>query len=156
MTELSRQDKAIIRSEIEALNVEFAYLIDHDLSEQVAGLFTPGGSYGRITGERSVGREAIARAYVGRAARGDRTARHIFTNFRLDIHGADRVTGTAILLLFAEDGRPPHAALPDLVADYEDVYVRDGEGNWLFESRTVAPLFRRNADEPSVLPLGAS
>ena len=147
----------MIRLEIEALNAEFAYRIDHDLSDQVAELFTEEGSYGRSSsggGARSVGRDAIRRAYAARAERGDRTARHIFTNLRLCYESETRVTGTCILLLFADDGLPPLPAEPNLVSDYEDIYERGDDGVWRYASRTVTHLFLHRDHKPVVLPLG--
>jgi len=152
---IDRQEKSLIRSEIEALNAEFAYLIDHDLSDQVADLFTDTGSYGRGTGERSTGRAALRTAYAVRASRGARTARHLFTNLRLVYESATRVHGTTLLLLFAEDGTPPHKAEVNLLSEYEDIYERDGDGVWRYASRTVTTLFRQH-DKPLVLPLGGA
>jgi ketosteroid isomerase-like protein len=151
---MDRQEQLLARLEIEALNAEFAYLIDRGRCEDVADLFTEDGSYGRSTGERSVGRAAIRAAYAQRKARGERTSRHIFTNLRLTFE-KDRATGQSILTLFAADGPPPHAAEPFLVADYDDVYVRDGEGRWRYRSRTVTWLFLQKDGATSPLPLGA-
>lgn len=152
---MTRTEQLMARLEIEALNAEFAYLIDHNRSAEVADLFTPDGSYGRSTGERSIGREAIRAAYAGRAERGPRTARHIFTNLRLTYEGDDRIVGKSILTLFAADGAPPHVADPFLVADYDDVYRRDGDGRWLYEARTITWLFMQRDGLVSPLPLGA-
>ncbi|MDR8402157.1 nuclear transport factor 2 family protein [Paraburkholderia sp. USG1] len=153
---IDRLEKALIRTEIEALNAEFAWLIDHDRSDEVAKLFTPEGSYGRSSGERSVGRAAIRQAYAARSSRGARTARHIFTNLRLGYDSPTRATGTVMLILFAEDGPPPHPAEPNLVSEYEDIYERDIEGVWRYVSRTVTSLFRHPGDKPMVLPLGGA
>jgi len=145
----------LARLAIEELNAEFAYLIDHEQSERVADLFTVDGSYRRATGERSVGREAIRRAYASRKAKGPRTARHIFTNLRLKFHARDRAAGTCIMTLFAADGAPPHVAEPFLVADYDDVYVLY-EDNWRYSARTITWLFMRRDGKVSPLPLGIS
>lgn len=153
---MDRLEKALIRSEIEALNAEFAYLIDHDLSEGVANLFTEDGGYGRATGERSVGRAALRAVYAMRANRGQRTARHVFTNLRLVFESPTRVRGTTLLTLFAEDGAPPHPAEVNLVSEYEDVYERGDDGEWRYASRTVTTLFRHRDGKPLVLPLGAA
>lgn len=151
---MTREEELLLRLEIERLNAEFAYLIDHDMSEGVADLFTEDGVYGRSTGERSTGREAIRESYRLRTAHGERTARHIFTNLRLDIESDTRVRGTVILTLFAQDGPPPHPALPMLVADYDDIYERAADGRWLYRERIITWLFRReNASSP--LALGA-
>lgn len=148
-------ERLLVRLEIEALNAEFAYLIDHDRSEGVAELFTEDGVYGRSTGVASQGREAIARSYRIRKDRGARTARHIFTNLRLVHESGDRVRGTVILLLFAEDGVPPLPAQPMVVADYDDVYVRGADGRWRYQQRIITWLFQREG-AASPLALGAS
>jgi SnoaL-like domain len=143
----------LARLAIEELNAEFAYLIDHEQSEEVANLFTTDGSYGRATGERSVGRDAIRMAYAARKVKGPRTARHIFTNLRLKFESDERASGTCIMTLFAEDGSPPHPAEPFLVADYDDVYQLCGD-TWRYASRTITWLFVRRDGKVSPLPLG--
>jgi hypothetical protein len=150
---MRRTEKLLARLAIEELNAEFAYMIDHGQSELVADLFTIDGSYGRSTGERSVGRDAIRRAYAARMSKGPRTARHIFTNLRLRFDSSERASGTCIMTLFAEDGVPPHVAEPFLVADYDDVYVLR-EDTWRYASRTITWLFMRRDGKVSPLPLG--
>jgi uncharacterized protein (TIGR02246 family) len=150
---MSDQREALLaRVEIEALLAEFAYLIDHNQSEKVADLFTEDGWYGREGGARSVGREAIRQAYAGRSGRGERTARHIFTNLRLRFISPDAAEGVCILLLFAADGPPPHPAEPMLVQDYIDRYRRV-DGRWLFASRETRQVFV-NPSYNRVLNLG--
>jgi hypothetical protein len=140
---VNRHDELMIRLEIESLNAEFAYLIDHDRSDEVADLFTEDGVYRRSTGEASSGREAIRRSYKIRADQGPRTARHIFTNLRLTVENERLARGTVILTLFANDGTPPLPADPMLVADYDDIYVLCDDGRWRYKERTVTWLFRR-------------
>lgn len=151
---MDRTEQLLTRLELDALNTEFAYLIDNGRSEEVADLFTEDGSYGRSTGERSTGRDAIRAAYRGRKAAGPRTARHIFTNLRLTYQSDVQVTGKSILTLFAEDGVPPHTAEVFLVADYDDVYAREPGGPWRFQSRTITWLFMQKDGKVSPLPLG--
>ena len=151
---LDRAQELLLRLEIEALNAEFAWLIDHNQSERVADLFTADGVYGRSTGERSEGREAIRESYRLRAEHGERTARHIFSNLRLTIENERRARGTVILTLFAADGPPPHPAEPMLVADYDDIYQRGEDGIWRYQERIINWLFRRK-EASSPLALGA-
>ncbi len=151
---MDRTEQLLSRLEIEALNAEFAYRIDHGRSAEVADLFTPNGSYGRATGERSTGREAIRAAYAQRADMGARTARHVFSNLRLTYTSDAEVVGQSILTLFAADGAPPHPAEVFLVADYDDVYRRDADGRWLFHARTITWLFVQKDGRCSPLPLG--
>jgi len=146
------QDQLLARVAIESLIAEFAYLIDHNQTEKVADLFTEDGWYGREGGSRSAGRDAIRKSYAGRAARGERTARHIFTNLRLTMHSATEAEGVCILLLFAADGAPPLPAEPMLVQDYKDTY-RKVDGRWLFASRETKALFQSQSFE-RVLTLG--
>ena len=148
----------LLRLKIEALIAEFAWRIDRGDPATVADLFTADGWYGRESGERSVGQDAIRAAYAARAGReaaaGVRTARHLFTNLRLEQLDPDSAAGSCILQLFAADGPPPHPATPLLVQDYDDTYRRVG-GRWLFASRSVTKIFVSDRFAP-VLPLGAS
>lgn len=149
---MDRTQQLLVRLELEALNAEFAYRVDHGPTETVADLFVEHGSYGRTSGERSVGREAIREAYAKRRDHGVRTARHIFTNLRLTFESDTRVRGTTIQLLFAEDGEPPLPAEPLAVSDFDDVYVLDADGAWRYESRTIRSVFLAR-DRKTVLPL---
>ncbi len=142
----------MIRLELEALNAEFAYRVDHGPTATVADLFVENGSYGRAGGARSRGREEISATYAARQAHGARTARHLFTNLRLTHEGPDRASGTTIMTLFAQDGSPPLPAEVLAVSDFEDVYVRCDDGEWRYQSRTIHTLF--TSGRPTVLPLG--
>lgn len=151
---MDRLERALIRSEIEALNAEFAFLIDHDQSERVADLFTEDGVYARSTGQQTVGRDKLREVYAKRAQRGTRTARHLFSNLRLSHVTPNIARGTVVLMLFAEDGPPPHLAEVNLVSEYDDIYVRNADGDWLYASRTSTSLFRHRDNKALVLPLG--
>jgi len=131
---------------------EFAYRVDFGPAETVADLFIEDGWYG-WGDKRSVGREAIRDAYRQRAARGLRTSRHLCTNLRFSRLSDDRAQGQSIWLLFAEDGPPPHPAVPLLVADFNDVYIRQ-DGRWLFESRQLTDIFV-DPQRKAVLPLAS-
>lgn len=129
---------------------EFAYRVDFGLAETIADLFTEDGWYG-WGGKRSVGREAIRDTYRQRAARGIRTSRHLSTNLRVSLLSDNLAHGHSIWLIFAEDGPPPHPAVPLLVADVNDVYVCQ-DGQWLFQSRELQDVFVA-PDRKPVLPL---
>lgn len=153
-TELSPLQQLLIRSEIEQLNTRFAYLIDHERTEEVAALFTEDGVYGRSTGERSVGRAQISESYRLRKEHGPRTARHLFSNLHLEIESENRARGTVVLTLFAQDGLPPHPAEVFLVADYDDIYERGEDDVWRFKERIITWLFKQPSAK-SPLALGA-
>ena len=128
-----------VRIALHELVNEFAYLVDFGPSETIADLFVEDGWYG-WGDKRSVGREAIRDTYRQRAARGLRTSRHLNTNLRLSMASDNEAHGQSIWLIFAEDGPPPHPAVPLLVADVNDVYVHQ-DGRWLFRSRQLADVF---------------
>jgi hypothetical protein len=129
---------------------EFAYRVDFGPPGSAADLFADDGWYG--WGERrSVGRDAIRDAYRQRAARGVRTARHLCMNLRLSMLSDDTAQGQSMWLLFAEDGPPPHPAVPLQVADVHDTYIRK-DGRWLFQSRQLSDVFVAS-DRSPVLPL---
>jgi hypothetical protein len=136
---VSPAELAVMRLEIEALNAEFAWLIDHHDGAGVEDLFTQDGAYD-MSNNVFRGRAAIKGFYDARKARGRRAARHLFTNLRLVPDTARRTSGTVILTLYAHDGDPPYPANPILISDYEDVYVR-ADGRWRYESRRIVPVF---------------
>jgi hypothetical protein len=137
---MTRVDTAIIRQEIEALNARFAWLVDHRDGMGVEELFTADAVYG-WTDRFASGREQIRSFFELRRARGRRTSRHVYTNLHLTVESAERAFGTTLLTLYACDGDPPHPASPVLVADYEDIYVRDENEQWLYAKRIVTPVF---------------
>ena len=139
-----------VRIALHDLVNEFAHRVDFGPAETVADLFVEDGWY--AWGEkRSAGREAIREVYRQRAARGTRTARHLCTNLRVSMVSDTQAQGQSIWLIFAEDGPPPHPAMPLLVADVTDVYVRQ-DGQWLFQSRQLHDVFVA-PDRRPVLPL---
>lgn len=150
-------DNALVRSvdrlEIGALVTEFAYRIDHGLSDRVAELFAPQGWYGREGGARSVGRDAIRAAYARRSGDSpDRVSRHLFSNLRIGFDEVNEASGTSTLMLIAGDGAAPLPVNITLVQDYIDRFVRI-DGTWLFLSRETKRLFV-GEDFREVLQLG--
>lgn len=159
MNTTSTEWRLSARQAIDALNSEFAYLIDNGRSQIVPDLFTDDGSYAIRRGDSetvSKGRDAIRAAYALRAQRGQRTSCHIFTNLHLTATTADEATGSCLLLLFAQDGPPPHPASPLMVARYDDRYVRAQDGTWKYASRIATSLFEHESGAPIALPLGQS
>jgi uncharacterized protein (TIGR02246 family) len=138
-----------VRAEIEALNIEFWYRVDHQNGEGVAELFTEGGIYS-VPGGRNVGRAAIAESYVQRAARGPRVSRHVHSNLRVTRESPTRARGLSVLTLWARDGELPQPlTLPVSVSDVHDVYVLEDDG-WRIEHRHITAALK--GDEPAVLP----
>lgn len=146
-------DMVLIRAQIDALNVEFWYRVDHHNGEGVADLFTEDGAYS-VPGGRHSGRAAIAESYVKRAARGPRVSRHVHSNLRLTVETPTLATGVSILTLWARDGEAPLAlTLPVSVSDVHDTYVKGDDDVWRIQHRHITAAFR--GDEPAVLPFNS-
>lgn len=137
---VSSAEFAEARQAIEALNAEFAWLIDHRDGAGVEGLFAADGVYD-MSNRVFRGRDEIKGFYDSRKARGRRAARHVFSNLHLTLDEPNRAAGTTILTLYACDGEPPYPTQAVLIADYNDVYVRDDAWRWRYESRVIVPAF---------------
>ena len=130
----------LARQAAEALNAQFAWLIDHRDGDGVADLFSADGVYDMSDHVYS-GRGEIAQFYAIRKARGRRTARHVFTNLRLEFEQPSLARAVSILTLYAYDGAPPYPAHPIMISDYQDVLMREADGIWRYRSRTIVPVF---------------
>jgi SnoaL-like domain len=130
-----------IRLAIEDLNSAFTHCLDHDRVDELADLFTEDAVY--THGERrSVGRKAIHELFSRRLAAGSRTARHLFSGLRVSMESAERARGESVCLTFAADALPPISpAVPYLVADFTDVYVRCADSRWRIQERNITRIF---------------
>src|SRR5690606_31351211 len=123
-SQLTALERIEIRLELEDLNTAFTYCLDHNDVDGLVDLFTEDVLYTHGA-RRSEGRAEVERLFRNRAAAGPRTSRHMYSGLKLDIESRDRATGTSVCMTFGQDGLPPLApALPILVADFNDVYVR--------------------------------
>src|SRR5580704_9714251 len=89
--------------ELHALEAEYWYEVDHNYGRSAPGFYEPDGTF--TIGETVLhGRDAIAGFYRRREERGERTARHLITNPRLTVTGADHARFETVMSLFADDG----------------------------------------------------
>lgn len=147
---LSALELLEIRVALEDLNTAFTYYLDHDDVDALVELFTEDALYTHGP-RRSEGRAAIETVFRNRTAAGPRTARHLYSGLRLDIESATRATGTSVCMTFAQQGVPPLApALPILVADFDDEYVRGDDGRWRISRRHIERVFVDNEDTKPV------
>jgi SnoaL-like domain len=138
--ELSCSERLEIRLALEELNAAFAYHLDHNDVDALVALFAPDALYTHGD-RRSSGRAEIEALFRKRSAGGPRTARHLYSGLRLSIDSRRTATGHSVCLSFAGDGLPPLPAIPFLVADFDDVYVRDDAGQWRFRERHISRVF---------------
>jgi SnoaL-like domain len=141
------------RLAIEDLNANFTYFLDHNQVDELAGLFTEDAIYAH--GERrDEGRIAIHQLFAKRRMAGSRTTRHLYSGLRVFIESAERARGECVCLTFAADESPPITpAIPYLVADFSDVYVRCADHQWRIKQRIISRIF---VAESNTGPVGYS
>lgn len=103
-------------------------------------------------GKPLIGREAIEQFYGWRRDRGDRTSRHIVTNFRTEFADERNATSYCVMMLYAADGVPVHPTAPPIaITDMIDTHVKQDDGSWLVSDRKFVLLFMGGV-EPTVPP----
>lgn len=137
---LSPARQAVIRAEIEQLNNEYIYDLDHERNDKLADLFVEMGVMENTqTGMRLVGREAIRDYYAKRSR--TRATRHVVTNLYFSDIGADHAHAIRYLTYFAAEGAPPLPAVAPTVAEFDDLYRRGADGRWRYEHRMTFGIF---------------
>jgi hypothetical protein len=143
-------DRASTLQRLTALEVDYWHDVDFNWGRTAHTLYVSDGVF-VIGDSRMEGRDAIARFYSYREKRGDRTARHVVTNFRLEQQTQTTATLRCILLLYAADGKPVLPSLPAiLIADVVSECVLCPDGQFRFLSHVLAPVFM--GGEPLTLP----
>jgi hypothetical protein len=127
------------RADIEAMLVEWAWLIDHGRAHEAIAFFTPEAEQ-TIQGDTAKGIAAIGERLRRRAAMQQRTSRHVIGNLRLLPESDTSVRGSWILTLYRTDGAAD-SAVPHMVCDVEDTYTLTAEQVWKIASRRVVPVF---------------
>jgi hypothetical protein len=132
---------ADVLQQLTMLEVDYWHDVDHNWGRSASDLYVTDGIFA-IGDKTMVGREAIAGFYHWREGRGERTARHVVSNFRLNARRGNRAEFQCIMLLYAADGRPvlesrPAIMLADIVSECE----RDAGGRWRFVSHRLIPIF---------------
>jgi ketosteroid isomerase-like protein len=148
---MSRLERLADILAIQDLNTAFAYHLDRNEIAPLVALFAADAVYSN--GPRvSRGRAEIEAFYQSRTAHGARTARHMYSNLRIVFEGEARAHATSVWLSFARNAAPPiDYSTPFLVADFEDIYLREADGEWRILSRHIRPIFR----DPDGVPPGA-
>jgi len=138
LTELERLS---IRVALEDLNTAFCYHLDHDDVDALLELFADDVYY--THGARvSRGRAELETVFRSRSAAQKRTSRHLYSGLKLDIESATRARGTSVCMTFGQYGEPPLSpAVPTLVADFIDEYLRGDDGRWRFKERHIHRIF---------------
>lgn len=138
---LTALERIEIRLALEDLNTAFCYHLDHDDVDSLLALFTDDVYY--THGSRvSRGKAELEKVFRSRSATETRTARHLYSGLKLDLESATRARGTSVCLTFGAYGEPPLTpAIPTLVADFVDEYVRGDDGQWRIQERHIHRIF---------------
>ena len=148
---LTDLERLAIRAALEDLNTAFCYHLDHDDVAALLELFVDDVYY--THGSRiSRGKAELEQVFRSRSATEKRTARHLYSGLKLEIESATRARGTSVCMTFGAYGEPPLSpAIPTLVADFVDAYVRGDDGRWRFMERHIHRIF---VDPANTGPLG--
>jgi len=138
---LTPLERIEIRLALEELNTAFCYHLDHDEVEALLALFTDDVYY--THGSRvSRGKADLDKVFRSRSATETRTARHLYSGLKVTIESATRARGTSVCMTFGAYGEPPLSpAIPTLVADFVDEYVRGDDGRWRIKERHIHRIF---------------
>lgn len=138
---LTALERIEIRLALEDLNTAFCHHLDHDDVDALLDLFVDDVYYthgGRV----SRGKAELEQVFRGRSAAQPRTSRHLYSGLKLDIESATAARGTSVCMTFGQYGEPPLSpAIPTLVADFVDAYVRGADGRWRFAERHIHRIF---------------
>lgn len=138
---LTDLERLTIRAALEDLNTAFCHHLDHDDVDALLELFVDDVYY--THGSRvSRGKAELEEVFRSRSATEKRTARHLYSGLRLEIESTTRARGTCVCMTFADYGEPPlQPAIPTLVADFVDEYVRGDDGRWRIKERHIHRIF---------------
>ena len=135
-------DRLIITAELQDLAVRYWQDVDFNWGRNAHMYFTEDGVF-HTTKHHFAGREAIRKFYAWREGRGDRLARHIVNNMCVTSHDNSHASVRWIMSLYAADGLPVQESNPPIMmADMIEDCIRTGDGEWLYQSRTINPVFR--------------
>jgi hypothetical protein len=142
-------DMAVLQA-LTAFEVDYWYEVDHNWGRNAHAFYVADGIFA-IGDKKMCGPDAVAKFYRWRENRGDRTARHIATNFRLDFRQGARAKFECILSLYAADGKPVLPSRPPIMmADIVSECELGQDGRWRFISHLLTPVFEGGV--PATIP----
>ena len=133
------------------LESAYWYEVDHNWGRSAHEFYLPDGVFA-IGEKRMHGREEIQNFYRWRQGRGERTARHVVSNFLVRTSGERHARAECILCLYAADGAPVLESKPAImIADVINDYVLNDDDRWLLQSRVLRPVFM-GGESPTIPP----
>lgn len=143
---------AQIRASIEALNAEFAHILDTGDYDRLDTVFTEDASY-TSGGSTLKGVAEIRARFTGR--RDARTTRHTCSGLRLTVQAPTVVEASSVWVCYAANQAAPVPSTGVyMVADFHDRYELDTAGVWRIASREISGVFREPSLAPPAAPAG--
>lgn len=144
------ESHAAVLQALTELEIDYWHDVDHNWGRTANAMYVADGVFA-IGDKVMSGTDEIANFYRWREGRGDRTARHVVTNFRLNERSGNRAKLQCLMLLYAADGKPvlesrPAIMLADVISECE----RNDSGRWRFVSHILRPVFM--GGEPPTIP----
>ena len=137
-------------NELTAFETEYWNEVDRNWSRTAHTYYREDGVF-VIGDKRMDGPEAVAEFYGWRQGRGDRTARHLVSNFASVSDGV--ATLECVMCLYAADGVPVLESKPAIMmADVTSECIRDSNGKWHYALHHLKPIFMGGV--PPTLPPG--
>lgn len=130
--------------------IEYWHEVDTRGGLEAAAYYTEDGIF-EGGGKPLVGRAAIDGFYRWRLDRGERTSRHVITNFRAEFRDDRHATTNCVMMLYAADGPPILPSTPPIIiTDLIDQCVKGDDGEWRYARRTFVALFQ--GETPATVP----
>ena len=138
-----------IERECARLVAQYCHYIDHGAAAKVAELFASDGTW-TAPGVSMNGQGELRAGFKTRQDNAARMSRHVCNNLLIDVVDENNATGSVYLTLYTFDGEEGRTVSPlegpNLVGEYNDVFVRTEEG-WRFQSRATTFEFFRSMPE---------
>jgi SnoaL-like domain len=133
-------------SAMEAIIIEFGYLVDAGRAAECPKLFAPDAQLVFAEGSPRPGtfegNDAIKGYFEARQAATNVITRHIITNIRLESKPNGQIEASYFITLYRSEDGSRKAAVA-MVADMVDVFGPDPAGGWIIERRTIAPFLSK-------------
>jgi hypothetical protein len=130
---------------LQRLAIAYWYDVDHRGGDGAPDFYVADGIFG-LASRTFVGRDKIRAFYAWRKTAGERTTRHVVTNFMLIDAEEASASFTCIVSVFGAAGKPVlESKPPAMIADVAAACVRGDDGAWRFRAQIMKTIFSGGA-----------
>ena len=144
MTAQILNDDRIVSWSLAELEAKYWFDVDHNWGRRAREFYIEDAIFdlGIAEDTRYLGIAEIEQFYRWRESRGERTARHLITNYVAEITGGHSASAHYIMSLYAEDGHPVRPSKPAImIADASIKMSLCADGVWRASERILKPIF---------------